>query len=287
MSANGKLAPRSAELIALFAQAGGLTKLARAIGVSADAVMHWREGVPRQHAGAVAEALSISLDAVPITQWGRRDRSDEMRRVLEAAGGPVALGKVLGISQGTIGQWRVVPPWYVHPVSRLTGIPAAQLPTYQVGSGVGLAWTPEVIAEVRRLWDAGVTTVEIGRRFGVSKNVIISKKRRLGFPSRPSPIGKRADGERWSRKPKRAMALPDLPAEKPRPAPVKPTFGAPAKQIRTVYRPIADRACSFLVPTPGHRHGLYCDAPVTRGSYCEEHAAICYARTTAPQQEAA
>ncbi|MDP7344875.1 MAG: GcrA family cell cycle regulator, partial [Alphaproteobacteria bacterium] len=49
-------------------------------------------------------------------------------------------------------------------------------------------WTPERIAEVTRLWDEGLTTAEIGKLVGVTKNAVVGKAHRLGLPPRPSPI---------------------------------------------------------------------------------------------------
>ncbi|MBT7292761.1 MAG: GcrA cell cycle regulator, partial [Rhodospirillaceae bacterium] len=49
-------------------------------------------------------------------------------------------------------------------------------------------WTPERIAEITRLWGEGLTTAEIGKVVGVSKNAVVGKAHRLGLPARPSPI---------------------------------------------------------------------------------------------------
>jgi GcrA cell cycle regulator len=46
-----------------------------------------------------------------------------------------------------------------------------------------MTWTPERIAEVTRLWSQGLTTAEIGRLVGVTKNAIVGKAHRLGLPS--------------------------------------------------------------------------------------------------------
>ena len=51
-----------------------------------------------------------------------------------------------------------------------------------------MAWTPELIKELKRLWNKGLTTVEIGNRIGVSKNAVVGKAHRLGLEGRPSPI---------------------------------------------------------------------------------------------------
>jgi GcrA cell cycle regulator len=45
-------------------------------------------------------------------------------------------------------------------------------------------WTPERIDQLTLLWDEGVTTAEIGRRIGVTKNAVIGKVHRLGLVPR-------------------------------------------------------------------------------------------------------
>ena len=75
-----------------------------------------------------------------------------------------------------------------------------------------MGWTPETIKELKRLWNKGFTTVEIGNRLGMSKNAIVGKAHRLGLESRPSPI-------------KRELVKIQIPAPKPKaksvPAPKK------------------------------------------------------------------
>jgi hypothetical protein len=49
-------------------------------------------------------------------------------------------------------------------------------------------WTDEKVSELERLWNEGVTTPEIGRLIGASKNAVIGKAHRLHLPARQSPI---------------------------------------------------------------------------------------------------
>ena len=49
-------------------------------------------------------------------------------------------------------------------------------------------WTEEAEAELRRLWAQPLSTAEIGRRMGCTKNMIVGKARRMGLPGRQSPI---------------------------------------------------------------------------------------------------
>ena len=50
-----------------------------------------------------------------------------------------------------------------------------------------------MVEELKRLWDEGVTTGEIGRRLNISKNSIVGKVHRLGLSGRPSPIKKKGE----------------------------------------------------------------------------------------------
>ena len=40
-------------------------------------------------------------------------------------------------------------------------------------------WSPEQISELTRLWGEGLTTSEIGKRLGISKNAVVGKAHRL------------------------------------------------------------------------------------------------------------
>jgi GcrA cell cycle regulator len=57
------------------------------------------------------------------------------------------------------------------------------------------AWSQESISALRQLWAAGYSTAEISHRMGVSKNSIVGKARRLGLPSRPTPIRRDTDAQ--------------------------------------------------------------------------------------------
>ena len=51
-----------------------------------------------------------------------------------------------------------------------------------------MSWTPERIAKLEELWAEGLSTAEIGRRLGVSKNAVVGKAHRMKLPGRQSPI---------------------------------------------------------------------------------------------------
>ena len=56
-----------------------------------------------------------------------------------------------------------------------------------------MLWTDEMVEKLKKMWDEGITTGEIGKRLNVSKNSIVGKVHRLDLSSRPSPIKKKAD----------------------------------------------------------------------------------------------
>ena len=45
-------------------------------------------------------------------------------------------------------------------------------------------WSDDKIAELRRLWEEGLPTAEIGRRLGITRNAVIGKAWRLELPPR-------------------------------------------------------------------------------------------------------
>ena len=56
-----------------------------------------------------------------------------------------------------------------------------------------MAWTEEMINDLKQMWKDGLTTNEIAKRLGVSKNSIVGKVHRLNLKARPSPIKKKEE----------------------------------------------------------------------------------------------
>ena len=70
-----------------------------------------------------------------------------------------------------------------------------------------MAWTDEMVEELKKLWAEGVTTGEIGKRLNISKNSIVGKVHRLGLSGRPSPIKKKTDAEKAEKKTKSTKTI--------------------------------------------------------------------------------
>ncbi len=158
-----------------------------------------------------------------------------------------------------------------------------------------MEWSDESIGRLRALWAEGLSTAEIGRRMGVSKNAVVGKAHRLNLTARPSPI--RRDGEKTPRRrqPRRAhgATLPALAAELvPMPAVEMPRLvERPAPVLRAV--PIARSSgrvtpCCWPIGEPGTRSFRFCDADSLGGKpYCAEHAEKAYVRLRDRREDAA
>ena len=75
-------------------------------------------------------------------------------------------------------------------------------------------WTTDAIARLRVLWDEGLSTAEIGRRLGVTKNAVVGKVHRLCLTARPSPIRRSATPRAPAPARVRGPTLPPLASAK-------------------------------------------------------------------------
>ena len=56
-----------------------------------------------------------------------------------------------------------------------------------------MAWTDEMVEDLKKMWKKGLTTNEIAKNLGVSKNSIVGKVHRLNLTARHSPIKKKEE----------------------------------------------------------------------------------------------
>lgn len=119
-----------------------------------------------------------------------------------------------------------------------------------------MGWTDEKVQELTRLWNEGLTTGEIGKKLGVSKNAVVGKAHRLGLKSRPSPIKR--------------------PAPKKKKAAAKPKQKAAPKQKVTIMD-LTGHTCRWPIGDPRddgfHFCGKHCDIGTP---YCKDHASQAY-----------
>lgn len=165
-----------------------------------------------------------------------------------------------------------------------------------------MEWAEETIVRLRALWDEGLSTAEIGRRLGVSKNAVVGKAHRLDLPARPSPIRRDGAGGGAPRRsaPRRvagptlpplsstgpmigtAPMVPHIPAMVPKPAPaprVVPPAPRPYGRVIT---------CCWPIGEPGTRSFRFCDDASEPGKpYCSEHARLAYVKVRDRREDAA
>jgi GcrA cell cycle regulator len=176
-----------------------------------------------------------------------------------------------------------------------------------------MEWNDETIARLRTLWNEGLSTAEIGRRMGVSKNAVVGKAHRLGLPARPSPIRRDAGGTAPPRPaaPRRVVGptLPPLSAALPVSEDVRPVVAkvvpaeplpvtnvvaasaapaaAPAVRVVPRHSPRLS-ACCWPIGEPGTKSFRFCDDEAVQGKpYCAEHAQLAYVKVRDRREEAA
>jgi GcrA cell cycle regulator len=155
-------------------------------------------------------------------------------------------------------------------------------------------WTPEQISELTRLWGEGLTTAEIGKRLGISKNAVVGKAHRLHLPARPSPIKRTGPRPQVFRQTATVRtSAPRLSV--PRAAPVaQPTSAQALRALAN--QPSAKRlpmmalnstTCRWPIGDPGDAEFHFCGENALDGKpYCSSHASIAYVKVK-PKTEAA
>ncbi|MBR46224.1 MAG: hypothetical protein CMM31_07055 [Rhodospirillaceae bacterium] len=132
-------------------------------------------------------------------------------------------------------------------------------------------WTPELIAEVTRLWGEGLTTAEIGKQVGVTKNAVVGKAHRLGLPPRPSPIRRNGSGGGGSTG-RSAGGSGNSGTRAPR-----PVAKAPVKPVRHLALSTSGARCKWPFGHPGEADFHFCGSlALVNKPYCPEHYQMAY-----------
>jgi len=157
-----------------------------------------------------------------------------------------------------------------------------------------MSWTLERIGELQKLWAEGLSTAEIGRRLGVSKNAVVGKAHRLKLAGRQSPIdpARRQARKAAAAADKARIAQPKSATRTARTAPQKPAAPKPAIAAAKPPPPLrrkrsADQkgpACQWPFGDPRLPGFHFCGAPSEPGKpYCDEHCARAYNRVSSSQ----
>ncbi len=146
-------------------------------------------------------------------------------------------------------------------------------------------WTPERIADLTRLWNEGLTTSEIGKRLGISKNAVVGKAHRMHLSARPSPIKRSARPAL----PRPHMPVPRTAVPVSRPTSAKPMTAAPLvrKQPQRVVE-LSNQGCRWPIGHPGEAGFHFCNERALVGKpYCADHASMAYVKVKPKAGEAA
>ena len=149
-----------------------------------------------------------------------------------------------------------------------------------------MAWTEEMVEGLKQMWKQGLTTNEIAKNLGVSKNSIVGKVHRLNLTARPSPIKKKED-----------VVQKVTPVETPvveepveEVTPQKETKASvEVKKINIEKIPASDaclklteldnHTCRWPIGDPREDNFCFCGKKVRVGqTYCEEHSALAYVK---------
>jgi len=114
---------------------------------------------------------------------------------------------------------------------------------------MSIVWTDSRVEKLKKLWSGGLTTGEIGKRLGVSKNAVVGKAHRLGLKSRPSPIRRNPKNTEQKRNGKKLFTLIDLTSQ----------------------------TCRWPFGDPQEENFYFCGKTIYPGkTYCEEHSELAY-----------
>jgi GcrA cell cycle regulator len=163
-----------------------------------------------------------------------------------------------------------------------------------------MEWNETIIGELKALWAEGLSTAEIGRRLGISKNAVVGKAHRLDLSPRPSPI-RRTERPQGTQAPAPRVTGPTLAplpsgpqvvatatvSAPPMPAPIKAP--APRRLAAVAPAPVARvSACCWPVGEPGKPGFHFCDGAAVAGKpYCAEHAQLAYVKIRDRREDAA
>ena len=138
-----------------------------------------------------------------------------------------------------------------------------------------MGWTDEQVEELKRLWDKGLTTGEIGKALGVSKNAVVGKAHRLGLNSRPSPI-RRGDEDKAISTEALTQSTPSDKKKAIKGTAAKKTAEKEKNKLFTV-NDLTSSSCRWPIGDPKDEDFHFCGKEALPDKpYCAEHAAIAY-----------
>ena len=148
-----------------------------------------------------------------------------------------------------------------------------------------MTWTEDRISKLKKYWQEGMTTVEIGKKLGVSKNAVVGKAHRLELDARPSPIKKEpvVTKGKMAKKAAAVVVKEKIPPKTPLVKAKEVKMPQPVKQSELFKGKLVTlmdlQACSCRWPLgdPKDSDFRFCDKEAIDGKpYCLEHCAEAY-----------
>ena len=145
-----------------------------------------------------------------------------------------------------------------------------------------MKWTPERAEKLAMLWAKGLSASEIARQLGngITKSAVISKKDRMGLPSRDKGAPKISKAQAAKSLGKSAPQLISTDRSRER--------GAPRGDWNIRFIDRTDSHCSMFVGGESHETGLICGRERVDGKpYCRACCKLCYDPPPEKKQRAA
>lgn len=152
-----------------------------------------------------------------------------------------------------------------------------------------MIWTDEAVAELKKMWDRGMTTGQIAKALNVTKNSIIGKVHRLCLTARPSPIKKAPEekaekkSDKATKSEKKSKTMPTAEIQEPAVLNVKTSKESTAtNSVEETNIPLVkldNHTCRWPLGDPRDDDFCFCGKKIRTGqTYCDEHAAIAYVK---------
>jgi len=129
-----------------------------------------------------------------------------------------------------------------------------------------VAWTDEIVTEIRHLAAQGLSASNIGNELGITRNAVIGKMRRLKIPLLGDSQGGRRAGDQRPRRKRATLKVPVSEAE-PKPLPTNVTL-----------MELVPEGCRWPMGDPGTPEFAYCGNRRAQINlpYCEGHCRMAY-----------
>lgn len=152
-----------------------------------------------------------------------------------------------------------------------------------------MAWTPDRVATLEKLWKKGVSAAQIAETLGgVTRNAVIGKAHRLGLSAAPKkgakakaaapkPTGKSTAKAAPKTVSKKAAEVAETPANTPKAKPKSSKKADDTPEEMITILTLTERMCKWPINHPGDDDFHFCGGKALPGQpYCGRHAAMAY-----------